>query len=213
MEKINKNIKKFNKSVENVAGLMNDPLTTTDFFTKKRRQIEESIKTGKTTFDKLRKELELIASKPELTSIITEVEKMITENDNEKLNLLIEEFKKIISNSSMENIDALLKEIQTIEETLKRDEARFNQSRETVDQIMNGHRAGSVVESKNQHEKFKGNFDKTIILAILILSVYEQIESVQSNKLIFKKLPDSGSFIKPPFQSPQPDYSFIPPTA
>ena len=48
---------------------MNDQLTATDFFTNKKKQIEESIKTGKITFDKLQKELELITSKPELTGV------------------------------------------------------------------------------------------------------------------------------------------------
>ena len=204
-QKLNDDIKKFEESKANVATLMNDR-SPIDSFIKKRAQIEECINNGKVKTEQLENELKKIANTPEITNIINETEKTLIENNDKKLNHAIEKFKDLISSRPIENIDALFKEIAIIEENLKRDEARFNESQNAVNKIMNTQNEKSKKEPTH-------NFSKTIILAVLFLSISEQIESVHGDKLIFKSLSqDSGAF-RPPFRFSEPEGSPLPPTA
>lgn len=205
-QKLDDDIKKFEKSKANVETLMNDH-SSADSFIKKRAQIEESIKNGKVKTEQLGNELKKIANNPEITKIINETEKNLIENNDKNLSHVIEKFKDIISSHPIENIDALFKEIAIIEENLKRDEARFKESEDAVNKIMN-------TQNDKPTKTPSNNLSKTIILAALILSISEQIDSVQGNKLVFKSLSqDSDTFIRPRFSFSGHEGSPLPPTA
>ncbi len=205
-QKLANDIRKFEESAKIVATLMEDR-SPTDSFRKKKEQIEESIKNGKIKIEQFENELQKTINQPEIANIIDETEKILAEKNDKKLNHAVEKFKDIISSSPIENIDALFKEIAIIEENLKRDEARFNESQDAVNKIMN-------TQNDKPTKTPSNNFSKTIILAALILSISEQIDSVQGNKLVFKSLSqDSDTFIRPRFSFSGYEDTPLPPTA